>query len=161
VLSPFNIPYTLLTAFLASLVGLLRVLKTPQLNKEYLAKLFQNNHGQNLLYVSLGSIGFVNYLYYAPIVIFFGYGIIEFIKINFPAHGFNYYGDLIRNNKFYVYEARGRIEIFVFLYMLVTLPLDFMGRVIKVFLMGQYLFVKYRINTEFKYSCGNIHQWIS
>jgi len=44
--------------------------------------------------------------------------------------------------------------------MLVTLPLDFMGRVIKVFLLGQYLFIKYRINIEFKYSCANINQWI-
>lgn len=75
-LSPFNVPYTLLAAFLASLVGLLRVLKTPQFNKEYLGKVFLNNHGQNLLYISFGSIGFVNYIYYAPIVLFFSYGIV-------------------------------------------------------------------------------------
>ena len=75
-LSPFNVRFTLIAAFLASLVGLLRVLKTPQFNKEYLGKVFQNNHGQNLLYISFGSMGFVNYLYYAPIVLFFAYGIV-------------------------------------------------------------------------------------
>jgi hypothetical protein len=75
-LCPFNVRFTLLAAFLASLIGLLRVLKTPQFNKEYLGKVFLNNHGQNLLYISFGSMGFVNYLYYFPIVLFFAYGII-------------------------------------------------------------------------------------
>ena len=33
VISPFNIRFTLVAAFLASLMGMLRVLKRPQLNK--------------------------------------------------------------------------------------------------------------------------------
>ena len=33
VMSPFNMSYTLVTAFLASLMGLFRVLKRPQFNK--------------------------------------------------------------------------------------------------------------------------------
>jgi hypothetical protein len=160
VMSPFNIPFTLLIAFLASLIGIFRVLKTPQFTKEYLAKVLQNNHGQNLLYISFGSVGFANYIYYSPIVLFFTYGIVEFIKIKFPENAFNRIGDLIRHNKFFIYEGKGRLEIFVFLYMLVTLPFDFMGRVIKVFLIGQYLFIKYRINAEFIYSCSTINQWI-
>lgn len=76
VMSIFNLKYTLIVAFTASLAGLLRVCKTPQFNKEYLAKAMLNNHGQNLLYISIGSLGFINYLYYAPIVIFFAYGIL-------------------------------------------------------------------------------------
>lgn len=32
-ISPFNIRFTLISAFLASLMGLLRVLKRPQFNK--------------------------------------------------------------------------------------------------------------------------------
>jgi len=91
------------------LLGLLRVLKTPQFSKEYLGKVFQNNHGQNLLYISFGSMGFTNYLYYSPIVLFFAYNIVEFVKIKFPQLSFNYYGDLIRHNKFYIYEGKGRI----------------------------------------------------
>ena len=74
--SPFNVPFTLLFAFLASLMGLLRVLKRPQFSKEYLVKVLQNNHGQNLLYISFGSVGFANYIYYAPIVLFFAYNIV-------------------------------------------------------------------------------------
>lgn len=76
VMSIFNLKYTLVVAFTASVAGLLRVCKTPQFNKEYLAKAMMNNHGQNLLYVSIGSLGFINYLYYAPIVLFFAYGIL-------------------------------------------------------------------------------------
>lgn len=75
-MSPFNLPFTLLIAFLASLTGLFRVLKTPHFSAEYLAKVLKNNHGQNLLYVSFGSVGFVNYIYYAPIVLFFAFGIV-------------------------------------------------------------------------------------
>jgi len=63
-----------------------------------------NNHGQNILYISVGSMGFVNYLYYAPIVLFFAFNIVEFVKIKFPTSNFNaLYGDMIRNYKFYVY----------------------------------------------------------
>ena len=76
VMSPFNIPFTLLAAFLASLIGILRVLKKPQFNKEYVAKVLQNNHGQNLIYISFGSVGFTNFIYFAPIVLFFAYGIV-------------------------------------------------------------------------------------
>lgn len=160
IISPFNIRFTLLAAFLASLIGLVRVLKRPQFNKEYLARVFQNNHGQNILYVSFGTIGFVNYLYYAPIVLFFAYGIVEFVKINFPASGFNRYGDLLRFNKYWVYEGKSRMEIFFFIYMVFTMPLDFMGRAIKAFMMAQFLLIKYRINPEFAYSCSIINAWI-
>lgn len=76
VMSIFNLKYTLIVAFTASFAGLLRVCKTPQFNKEYLARAMLNNHGQNLLYISIGSLGFINYLYYAPIVLFFAYGIL-------------------------------------------------------------------------------------
>ena len=34
-----------------------------------------NNHGQNLLYISFGMSGPVNYLYYAPIALFFLFGV--------------------------------------------------------------------------------------
>jgi hypothetical protein len=45
--------------------------------------------------------------------------------------------------------------------MLVTLPLDFMGRIIKLFLIGQLLLVKYKINQEFRYSCTAVHSWVN
>jgi len=90
-MSLFNLQYTLLVAFLASLFGVLRVLKTPQFNAMYLTRFLSNNHGQNIFYITVGSIGFVNYLYYAPIVLFFAYGIVEYIKIKFPNHALNAY----------------------------------------------------------------------
>ena len=62
-----------------------------------------NNHGQNLLYISFGAVGYVNFLYYSPIVLFFGYGIVEYVKIKYPQNGFNGYVDLIRNSKFHIF----------------------------------------------------------
>ncbi len=91
-MSLLNFNYTLVVAFLASLIGVLRVCKNPQLDMQYLQKVLANNHGQNLLWVTLGGIGFVNYLFYSPIVLFFGYGIVEFIRIKYPQNGFNAYG---------------------------------------------------------------------
>ena len=75
-MSLFNFPFTLAVAFASSAIGVLRVLKMPQMNKEYLSRVFMNNHGQNLLYICFGSVGYVNFLYYSPIVLFFGYGIV-------------------------------------------------------------------------------------
>lgn len=109
VMSLFNLQYTLIVALLASAIAIYRVCKTPQMNKEYLARVLMNNHGQNVLYIAIGSLGFVNYLYYAPIVVFFAFNLIEFIKIKFPTSSFNTYGDLIRNNRFYVYEGKCKI----------------------------------------------------
>lgn len=62
-----------------------------------------NNHGQNLLYITFGAVGHVNYLYYSPIVLFFGYGIVEYVKIKYPVNRFNGYIDLIRNNRYYIF----------------------------------------------------------
>lgn len=160
VLCPFPVPYVLILAFLASLFAIFRVCKTPQFNKEYLAKILMNNHGQNLLYITFGAIGFTNYLYYSPMVLFFGFNIIEFIKLKMPQLAINKYGDLIRFNKWWVYEGKSRLEIFFFLYLIFSLPFDFMSRGIKCFMMGQFLMVKYRINQEMRYSCTLINSWI-
>lgn len=160
-MSLFNLSYTLIVAFLASLLGLIRVCKIPQFNKEYLARAITNNHGQNILYISVGCMGFVNYLYYAPIVLFFAFNIVEFVKIKFPGSNFNVlYGDMIRHYKFYVYEGKCRIEMVFLAYCVVTLPLDFLGRAIKVFVLAQMFLVKYRINNEFRYACVSVNQWI-
>jgi hypothetical protein len=45
-------------------------------------------------------------------------------------------------------------------YLIVTLPFDFLGRVVKVFLMGQLLMLKYKMNNEFRLACGSINSWI-
>lgn len=145
-MSLFNMSFTLTVAFFASLIGVLRVCKTPQFNAEYLTRVLSNNHGQNIMYITLGGIGYVNYLYYAPIVLFFAYGIVEFVKIKFPQNGLNVYGEVIRNNRHAVFEAKAKLEIAFFVFLLVTLPFDLGGRLIKLFLIGQFLLVKYKVN---------------
>jgi hypothetical protein len=160
VLCPFNVPYTLVLALLASVLALLRVTKRPQLSKEYLGRVLMNNHGQNLLYVSFGAIGFTNYLYYAPMVLFFFYGIVEFVRLYFPSFSLNRAGDLIRYNKWWVYEGKCRLEIFFCLYCILSLPFDFMNRGLKCFIMVQFLFIKFRISPEFQSTCSLMHAWV-
>ena len=82
------------------------------------------------------------------------------MKIKFPGSSINAYGDVIRYNKFYVYEGKCKIELAFLAYCVVTLPLDFMGRLIKIFIMGQFLLVKYRLNTEFRYACSAVNTTI-
>jgi hypothetical protein len=68
-----------------------------------------NNHGQNIFYIIFGAMGFTNYLYYAPIALFFAYGIVEFIKLKYPNNAYHSTIDLIRNNKFYVMEGKAKL----------------------------------------------------
>lgn len=70
-----NLPYTTLVGLLASVCGLLRMLKIPQLNKEYLQKVRTNPHGQNLLYIGMGCMGPTNFLFFAPLALYFFYGL--------------------------------------------------------------------------------------
>lgn len=75
VMSIFNMSYTITVGFLASLCGLIRMLKTPQFNKEYLQRVLMNNHGQNILYIGMGCVGNTNFLFFAPLILYFFYGL--------------------------------------------------------------------------------------
>lgn len=59
-----------------------------------------------------------------------------------------------------MFETKAKLEIIFFIFILVTLPLDFGGRIIKLFLMGQFLLVKYKVNAEFRGNCTHINGWI-
>lgn len=76
VMSTINAQYTIIVGLVASILAILRVCKRPQFNKDYLAKVLLNNHGQNVLYLLIGSLGFVNYLYYAPVILFFAFNLV-------------------------------------------------------------------------------------
>lgn len=160
VMSLFNLSYTLFVAFACSLIGVLRVCKNPQMTREYLTRVLMNNHGQNLLYILLGASGNTNYLYLSPIVLFFGFGVVEYIKIRYPVNKYSNYIEMIRNNKYFVFETRAKLEIIFFVYLVVTLPFDFFGKAIKLFLLGQLLILKYKMNNDFKVACGVIHAWV-
>ena len=119
-----------------------------------------NNHGQNILYISFGAIGFVNYLYYAPIVLFYAFSVCEYPRLFFPQWKINESLNVLRLNKWWIDEGKCRLEIFFFLYLLFSLPFDFLNRGLKCFVMGQFLFIKYRINDSLKSSCVLINAWI-
>lgn len=75
VMAMFNMSYTILVGFMASFCGLIRMLKTPQFNKEYLQKALMNTHGQNILYIGMGCVGHTNFLFFAPLMLYFFYGL--------------------------------------------------------------------------------------
>lgn len=100
-----NLQYTITVGFIASLCGLIRMLKTPKFNKEYLQRALMNNHGQNILYIGMGCVGNTNFLFFAPLMLYFFYGLAEFFNLKFPGNtghpGIKKAVDQIRNNKWY------------------------------------------------------------
>ena len=113
VVSIFNLSYTIVVGLLASACGLLRMLKTPQFNKQYLEKVLRNTHGQNILYLGMGCVGSTNFLFYAPLILYFSYGLCEFYnQITQPGANsskIREYVDQIRNNRFYFMETKSRL----------------------------------------------------
>lgn len=102
-MSLFDFKFTLVVALLASLMAVLRVCKSPQFSQEYLNRVINNNHGQNIFYIIVGGMGFTNYLFYSPIVLFFAFNIIEYLKIKHPNNGLNAYVEIVRNNRYWVF----------------------------------------------------------
>ena len=118
-----------------------------------------SSHGQNLFYILSGVSGKTSYLYLSPMVLFFGYGIVEYIKIKFPVNGYSDHIDMVRSNKYFIFETKTKLEILFLIYLIFTLPMDLFGKAIKVFLLAQLLVMKYKMNPEFKTACGVIHAW--
>ena len=115
------------------------------------------------MYIGMGSMGHVNFLFYAPLILFFAFGIIEFINQKYSnttlAPKYMPFVNMIRHNKYYVMEGRGKLEITYFVFLILSLPLDFLNRMLKVVLMGQYLLLKFRISNQFRYSCSEVHKF--
>lgn len=70
------------------------------------------------------------------------------------------YVNIVRNQKFYVMEGKAKLEICYFIFLILTLPFGFMQRLMKVFILGQYLLMKFRISNEFRFGCSEIHKFV-
>ena len=105
----FGLPYSILVGCLASLIALYRVLKTFQVSREFLTRVVTNNHGQNLLYLTLGLMGSCNMLFFAPIMLFFGFGLVEFAKIRYPQSKYSHYVEEIRNDRQAIMDCKGKL----------------------------------------------------
>ena len=57
-------------------------------------------------------------------------------------------------------EGKAKLEVVYFIFLICSLPLDFLNKIMKVFIMGQYILMKYRISNKFRFGCSAIHQWI-
>jgi hypothetical protein len=84
-----NTTGTVLVALIVTLIAILRVCKRPQFNRDYAQKVLLNNHGQNLMYIGVGAMGYTNFLYYAPLILFFLFGIAEFLNQKYPNARFS------------------------------------------------------------------------
>ena len=80
----FNMNFTMTVGFIASFLGMIRMLKAIEFSKMYLQSVLMNPHGQNILYIGMGAIGYSNFLFYAPLILYFGYGLVELYNIKFP-----------------------------------------------------------------------------
>jgi hypothetical protein len=107
--------YALIIGLLASAFGLVRMLKMPQLNKNYLQKALTNSHGQNIFYIGMGFLGYTNFLFTAPLMLYFAYSLVEFynqmfpLAVNSPPSTLQSFISTIRNNRFYIMEGKSRL----------------------------------------------------
>jgi hypothetical protein len=108
-----NATGTVVLAVIVTVMALLRVTKKPSFSKEYAQKVLLNNHGQNLMYLGAGAMGEVNFLYYAPLILFFAFGVAEFINLKYPnakySEKYMRYITMMRNQKFYVMEGKAKL----------------------------------------------------
>lgn len=70
------------------------------------------------------------------------------------------YINMARNQKFYIMEGKAKLEIVCFIFLICSLPLDFFNRMLKVFIMGQYMLMKFRISQEFRFGCSEVHKFV-
>lgn len=65
------------------------------------------------MYIGMGAMGEVNFLFYSPLIVFFGFGIVEFINQKYAntslSQKYMPLVNMIRNNKYYVMEGRGKL----------------------------------------------------
>lgn len=63
-------------------------------------------------------------------------------------------------NQSKIYEAKGLLELIFLGYCCVTLLFDLFSRLIKIFLMGQMMLMRYKFSPEFRASCKTANAWI-
>lgn len=123
-----------------------------------------NHHGQNVLYLGMGAAGQPNFLFYAPLLLYFFYGLAEFYNQLYPQNTGNPklrgYVEQVRTHKWFFMETKSRLEIIYFVYLLVTIPLDF-SRILKCLLMGQYNMLRYRATQETRHAATSINKFIT
>ena len=110
----------------------------------------------------MGCIGSTNFLFYAPLALYFFYGLAEFYNQKMPgaiSPKIKEAVDVIRTNRWLFMEAKSRIEIIYFIYLLITIPIDF-SRILKCVLIGQYNMLKYRVSPETQHAAKNINTFI-
>lgn len=65
------------------------------------------------MYIGIGAMGFTNFLYYSPLMLFFAFGVAEFVNQKYPNGKFSEkympYVTLMRNQKFYIMEGKAKL----------------------------------------------------
>ena len=110
----------------------------------------------------MGCIGHKNFLFYAPLILYFFYGLAEFY--NQKMYGaispkIKNAVDTIRHHRWTIMEGKSRLEIIYFIYLLITIPVDF-SRILKCILMFQFNMLKFRASQETQHAAKNINTFI-
>ena len=110
----------------------------------------------------MGCVGSTNFLFYAPLVLYFFYALAEFYNQRMPgaiSPKIKETVDVMRHNRWLFMEGKSRIEIIYFVYLLITIPIDF-SRILKCLLIGQYNMLKFRVSMETQHAAKNINSFI-
>jgi hypothetical protein len=112
----------------------------------------------------MGFLGRTNFLFVAPLILYFFYSLVEFYHQMFPSEGpiprVKPFIDMIRNHKFFILEGKSRLEFIYFFYLITTIPID-LGRILKCIIIGQFLMLKYNLSAETRHSAYLINAYIS
>lgn len=165
ILSAILMPgYANMLAFQACIMGFFRQCGRPYANAEYGKRALENEFLQNLFYM----IPFVFFpgqkslVYFMPLGVHFLVGIAELIKMKAPGVYAKtaYYVDFVRNNKHQLMFQKAKLEIMLFVFLIVFL---FFGQsnIILLIFYGNFLKTKWMLNNSTKSAFYDIDSWVT
>lgn len=100
------------------------------------------------------------YLFYAPIALHYFLGIVEFVNLKhkdrLASLGLAEWVQAIRDNRHAILVYKGKLEFMYEMLLLFCLPFN-LGLILSVVMLGQYLLLKHKTSTEFKWSMHDIN----
>lgn len=162
--SVFVLPnYANILAAVICILGVIRQCKMPRFNKEWGRKLLTNEFTQNLFYM----VPFVffpsnkNLVYYLPLGIHFWIGLSQYIFMKQPAvyKMLQKYIDFTRQNDRILKIQKAKLEVYQ-LGFIVLFSILGQGSLLLLLLYGNFLRIKYVLNSFTQLAFGEINYWI-
>jgi hypothetical protein len=156
--------YANMLAFQACLMGFFRQCGRPYATAEYGKKALENEFLQNMFYMVpfVFFPGQKSLVYFMPLGIHFTIAIAELIKMKFDKfyQSTQKYVDFIRNNKYQLMMQKAKLEIFLFVFLVVFLFFGNSNLILLIF-YGNFLKTKWMLNNSTKAAFSEIDYWIT